>query len=198
MLKGFLTGTGEELFAIDSAKAAQVKAEASQADLEALSKSAGAAIEKYIRTNGLLVDSLHVRFDAASAAVTVSGVVSDKDTKEKVLQICVNVASVEQVHDMLVVKAPEAFSPRLRGASSRSDESRSTAFPPAVAAGLVAMCLSDGLGWSAYPPTVFLIVFVVTMSVILLGVVHDATKHLDDLPLLAKTPRTNVDVGKSL
>ena len=83
---------------------------------------------------------------------------------------------------MLIFKAPELDSQRLRVTSSRSDGSRSTAFPPAIAAGLTAMCLSDAFGWSAYPPLVFLIVFVATMSVILLGVLHDATKHTDDHP----------------
>lgn len=97
---------------------------------------------------------------------------------------------------MLIFKASETDSQRLRGASSRSDESRSTAVPPAIAAGLTGMCLSDAFGWSAYPPLVFLIVFVVAMSVILLGVLHDTIKHIDDHPLLAKTPRTDVDLGK--
>ena len=62
------------------------------------------------RTQSLAVEGLDVSFDGATTTATVSGVVPDQATKEKVLLCCGNVAGVSAVNDMLVVKepAPEA------------------------------------------------------------------------------------------
>ena len=55
-------------------------------------------------------DKLDIAFDAPSSTVTVSGVVGDQATKEKILLCCGNVSGVAGVNDLLVVNepAPEA------------------------------------------------------------------------------------------
>ena len=68
--------------------------------------TAGAAIEKYIASQGLKADGLNVGYDGASQTVTVSGVAPDQATKEKVVLCCGNVASVAKVNDMLTVATP--------------------------------------------------------------------------------------------
>ncbi len=72
-----------------------------------MSKAAGNAIADYVRAQGLKVDGLDVSFDAPSATVTVSGVVADQATKEKVLLCCGNVERVAAVNDMLTVSTPQ-------------------------------------------------------------------------------------------
>jgi nucleoid-associated protein YgaU len=106
-LMSFIKEAGEKLF--PSAKAA-TPAGPSPEEAAALSKTAGAAIAKYITAQGLEVGGLDVGFDAASSTVTVAGTVADQTTKEKVLLCCGNVAGVGGVNDMLVVEepAPEA------------------------------------------------------------------------------------------
>lgn len=107
-LMSFIKGAGEKLFGIGSAKAAAPAAEAApKPDVEALNKTAAEAIAKYIATQNLEVQGLEVRFDAASATVTVAGSVQDQATKEKVLLCCGNVAGVEQVDDRLTVLNPQ-------------------------------------------------------------------------------------------
>lgn len=69
-------------------------------------QSAGAAIEQYIRAQGLDVKDLRVSFDAASATVHVSGRTRDQETKEKVVLCCGNVAGVEKVEESLTVEQP--------------------------------------------------------------------------------------------
>lgn len=71
---------------------------------------AGAAIENYIRVQGLEVDNLDVRFDSKTSTVHVSGTAKDQATKEKVILCCGNVEGVEHVNDELDVKeqAPAA------------------------------------------------------------------------------------------
>jgi nucleoid-associated protein YgaU len=103
-LISFLKEAGEKLFGGKEAKAAE--AAASPEAVAAANKSAGDAIVTYINAQGLKVDGLDVAFDGASSTVTVSGVVPDQATKEKVVLCCGNVAGVGQVNDMLTVSAP--------------------------------------------------------------------------------------------
>jgi nucleoid-associated protein YgaU len=108
-LMSFMKSAGEKLFGIGEAKAATaaVAAAPTPENIAALSQAAGQAIIGYINAQGLKVDALDVGFDAPSATVTVSGVVDDQATKEKVLLCCGNVAGVEAVNDMLTVNSPE-------------------------------------------------------------------------------------------
>ncbi len=111
-LLSFIKSAGEKLFGTGEAKAAEaaVVAAPTPENVAALSRAAGDAILGYIRAQGLPADSLDVAFDAPSSTVTVSGVVDDQATKEKILLCCGNVAGVTQVDDMLTVAnpAPEA------------------------------------------------------------------------------------------
>ncbi len=111
-LMSFLKSAGEKLFGGGEAKAAQEAAAAAPTPekVAALSAAAGKAIADYIGTQGLSADGLDIAFDAPSATVTVSGVVGDQATKEKIVLCCGNVAGVEKVNDLLTVKepAPEA------------------------------------------------------------------------------------------
>ncbi|MES2959734.1 MAG: peptidoglycan-binding protein LysM [Pseudomonadota bacterium] len=108
-LMSFLKDAGEKLFGGGEAKAAQAAAQkaATPENVAALSQAAGAAIVKYIETQGLSTGGLDVSFDAPSATVTVAGTVPDQATKEKVLLCCGNVQGVAAVNDMLVVNSPE-------------------------------------------------------------------------------------------
>jgi nucleoid-associated protein YgaU len=112
----FVKAAGEKLFRAgdtDSAAAAAAAApddQAASARLDELNRTAGDAIEAYIRTQDLPVTGLTVTFDGAGGAATVFGVAGDQASKEKILLCCGNVAGVAQVNDMLSVDqgAPEA------------------------------------------------------------------------------------------
>ena len=108
-LMSFIKEAGEKLFGGGEAKAAQaaVKSAPTPENIAAMSAAAGKAIADYIDTQGLGVSGLEVGFDAPSGTVTVSGIVPDQATKEKVLLCCGNVHGVEAVNDMLTVEAPE-------------------------------------------------------------------------------------------
>jgi nucleoid-associated protein YgaU len=108
-LLSFIKEAGEKLFGGGEAKAAQaaVQTAPTPENVAAMSAAAGAAIAKYIDTQGLSTSGLEVAFDAPSGTVTVAGTVPDQATREKVLLCCGNVAGVAAVNDMLVVNAPE-------------------------------------------------------------------------------------------
>jgi nucleoid-associated protein YgaU len=111
-LMSFFKEAGEKLFGKGEAKAAQEAAAKtpSPETIAVLNAAAGKAIADYVGTQSLAVEGLDVSFDGATTTATVSGVVPDQATKEKVLLCCGNVAGVSGVNDMLVVKepAPEA------------------------------------------------------------------------------------------
>jgi nucleoid-associated protein YgaU len=106
-LMSFIKGAGEKLFGTAGAAGATAAATAPKPDVDALNKAAAQAIAQYIATQNLQVQGLDLRFDAATATVTVAGSVQDQATKEKVLLCCGNVAGVEQVDDRLTVLNPE-------------------------------------------------------------------------------------------
>lgn len=106
-LISFIRDAGEKLFKSAPAAPASSSAPAApQPDVAALNATAGAAIEKYIGSQGLKADGLNVGYDGATQTVTVSGVAADQATKEKIVLCCGNVASVSKVNDMLTVAAP--------------------------------------------------------------------------------------------
>ena len=105
-LISFIKEAGEKLFKHPQAEAAAAPAgaaPAAESDVAKLNATAGAAIEKYIESQGLKVDGLNVGYDGATQTVTVSGVAPDQATKEKVVLCCGNVAAVAKVNDMLTV-----------------------------------------------------------------------------------------------
>ena len=102
-LISFIKEAGEKLFKHPQAEAATPAAAPAGPDVAKLNATAGAAIEKYIASQGLKVEGLNVGFDGATQTVTVSGVAADQATKEKVVLCCGNVASVAKVNDMLTV-----------------------------------------------------------------------------------------------
>ena len=104
-LISFIKEAGEKLFKHPQAEAAAAAPAAAQPDVAKLNATAGAAIEKYIESQGLKADGLNVGYDGASQTVTVSGVAPDQETKEKIVLCCGNVASVAKVNDMLTVAA---------------------------------------------------------------------------------------------
>ncbi len=108
-LMSFIKEAGEKLLGHSSVKEAQATAATAPTpeNVAALSDAAGAAIAQYVQTQDLGVSGLSVAFDAPTATVTVSGVVPDQATKEKVLLCCGNVQGVEAVNDLMTVDAPE-------------------------------------------------------------------------------------------
>ena len=108
----FIKDAGEKLFGRGEAKAVQDAAATAPTpeNVAALSKTAGDAIETYIASMNLQVESLDVKFDATTGTVTVAGVAPDQATKEKVLLCCGNVAHVAAVNDMMTVadSSPES------------------------------------------------------------------------------------------
>jgi nucleoid-associated protein YgaU len=108
-LMSFIKEAGEKLFGIGEAKAAPAATAAAPdpAAIAKLNATAGAAIADYVRAMKLEVSGLDVQFDGATSTATVSGVVADQATKEKVLLCCGNVANVAAVNDMLTVESPQ-------------------------------------------------------------------------------------------
>ena len=95
-LISFIQEAGEKLFN-------RPKAAPAGPDVAALNATAGAAIEKYVASQGLKADGLDIKYDGATQTVTVAGVAPDQATKEKIVLCCGNVAAVAKVNDMLTV-----------------------------------------------------------------------------------------------
>ena len=70
---------------------------------EAANEAAAAAILTYIRAMNLDATALTVKFDGASATVTVMGVAPDQQTREKIVLCCGNVSGVSHVDDQMSV-----------------------------------------------------------------------------------------------
>lgn len=107
-LLSFIKEAGEKLFGKGEAKAASEAAAAAPTpeNIAAANDAAGRAIAEYVIAMNLPVNGLDVRFDGATATVTVAGEAPDQATKEKVLLCCGNVENVAAVNDMLTVAAP--------------------------------------------------------------------------------------------
>jgi nucleoid-associated protein YgaU len=104
----FIKEAGEKLFGIGKAAAAAPAAITPTADqVAALGQTAAQAIATYINSMGLKIEALDVGFDPTSATVTVAGIAPDQATREKVVLCCGNVASVNQVNDLMTVATPE-------------------------------------------------------------------------------------------
>jgi len=112
----FIKTAGEKLFpSKDSETAAATLAQApddaaAKAKVEALNRTAGDAIEAYIKSQDLKITGLTVTFDGASGTATAFGIAADQATKEKALLCCGNVGGVAMVDDKMSVEIaqPEA------------------------------------------------------------------------------------------
>ncbi len=104
----FIREAGEKLFGGGEAKAASgdAKSAVGAGDVAAANQKAAKAITDYIQAMKLDAENLKVDFDSASETVTVSGVVADQETREKIMLCCGNVAGVQQVVDQMTVKNP--------------------------------------------------------------------------------------------
>lgn len=105
-LLSFFKDAGEKLFGKGQAQAAQAAAasDPSPEKIAAANSAAGQAIEQYIQQMNLGATGLSVEFDSASSTVTVRGIASDQETKEKILLCCGNVAGVGSVNDQMTVE----------------------------------------------------------------------------------------------
>ena len=98
-LISFIADAGEKLLgATPAAPAAGALPNVAQ-----LNAAAGAAIGKYVASQGLSAQNLNITYDGASKMVTVKGIAPDQATKEKIVLCCGNVHSVAKVDDQLTV-----------------------------------------------------------------------------------------------
>ncbi len=112
----FIKTAGEKLFpskdneAASTALATQPDDAAAKAKVQALNRTAGDAIEAYVKVQKLSATGLTVTFDGATGVATVFGVAADQATKEKILLCCGNVGGVSKVDDKMSVEVsqPEA------------------------------------------------------------------------------------------
>ncbi len=112
----FIKTAGEKLFPSkdnEAASAALVAAPddaTAKAKAEALNRSAGDAIEAYVKAQDLAATGLTVTFDGATGVATVFGIAADQASKEKILLCCGNVGGVAKVDDKMSVEVaqPEA------------------------------------------------------------------------------------------
>jgi nucleoid-associated protein YgaU len=104
-LLSFMKEAGEKLFTHGQANAGTADA-APAPDVTALNQTAASAIQKYIASQNLPADNLALTYDGANATVTVSGMVPDQATREKIVLCCGNVKSVEHVNDQMTVASP--------------------------------------------------------------------------------------------
>lgn len=112
----FIKAAGEKLFpskdneAASAALASQPDDAAAKAKVEALNRTAGDAIEAYVKSQNLSATGLTVTFDGSSGVATAFGVAADQATKEKILLCCGNVGGVAKVDDRMSVEVaqPEA------------------------------------------------------------------------------------------
>lgn len=110
-LISFIADAGEKL--LNSASASPSTPPASSApvapaaaaapNVAQLNAAAGAAIAKYVASQGLSAQNLAIAYDGASKTVTVKGVAADQATKEKIVLCCGNVHSVAKVDDQLTL-----------------------------------------------------------------------------------------------
>jgi nucleoid-associated protein YgaU len=112
----FIKTAGEKLFSskdnetASAAVAAAPDDAAVKAKAEATNRTAGDAIEAYVKSQNLAATGLTVTFDGATGVATAFGIAADQATKEKILLCCGNVAGVAKVDDKMSVEVaqPEA------------------------------------------------------------------------------------------
>src|SRR3984893_9006341 len=101
-LISFIADAGEKLLGAASPTPAPPAGGAAP-NVAQLNATAGAAIARYVASQGLSAQNLNITYDGASKTVTVTGVAPDQATKEKIVLCCGNVHSVAKVNDQLAV-----------------------------------------------------------------------------------------------
>lgn len=106
----FIKTAGEKLFSSKDAEAASTELAtkpddaAAKAKAEALNRSAGDAIEAYVKAQKLAATGLTVTFEGTTGVATAFGIAPDQATKEKILLCCGNVGGVSRVDDKMTVE----------------------------------------------------------------------------------------------
>ena len=95
----FLKEAGEKLFGGKPAVAAAIAEPTNAEKLAAANQVASEAIKNYINSQNLPGNDLNVSYNGADQIVTVSGLVSSQEIREKIVICCGNVQSVAGVAD---------------------------------------------------------------------------------------------------
>jgi nucleoid-associated protein YgaU len=113
----FLSEAGEKLFSSQGATTSaspNPNSASPKPNVADLNRAAGAAIGKYVASQGLSARNLDVQYDGATRTVTVKGEAPDQATREKIVIACGNVASVARVDDQLTVAVASTSQATLR------------------------------------------------------------------------------------
>jgi nucleoid-associated protein YgaU len=105
-LISFIRDAGEKLFKKAEAAPAPASAPAAapaKESVDVLNAKAGDAIQAYVEQQNLGIDNLDVKYDGASAKVTISGRAPSQEAAEKAVLCCGNVANVASVENQLEV-----------------------------------------------------------------------------------------------
>lgn len=95
----FFKNAGEKLFGSKPEVAAAVAEPSNEEKAAAATSAANEAIKGYIATQGLPTEGLTIGFNAADQVVTVTGLVDNQETRDKIVACCGNVNGVAGVAD---------------------------------------------------------------------------------------------------
>ncbi len=104
----FFKDAGEKLFGHKPEVAEAVAEPSNEEKAAAASAAANDAIKDYIRANGLPADDLSIAFNPSDSIITVTGLVADQETREKIIVCCGNVHGVAGVADDMTCNEPDA------------------------------------------------------------------------------------------
>lgn len=104
----FFKDAGEKLFGGKPEVAEAVAEPSNEEKAAAASAAANDAIKGYIRSHGLPADELAISFNPNDSVITVTGLVSDQETRDKIIACCGNVQGVAGVADDMTCAEPDA------------------------------------------------------------------------------------------
>jgi nucleoid-associated protein YgaU len=104
----FFKEAGEKLFGSKPEVAEAVAEPSNEEKAAAASAAANDAIKDYIRANGLPADDLNIQFNPSDSVITVTGLVADRETQDKIIACCGNVHGVAGVQDDMTCEEPDA------------------------------------------------------------------------------------------
>lgn len=102
----FFKEAGQKLFGSKPEVAAALAEPSNEEKLAAANAAASGAIRDYINTQGLPGNDLAISFNGVDQVVTVTGLVTDQETKEKIVVCCGNVHGVAAVADEMTCSEP--------------------------------------------------------------------------------------------
>lgn len=102
----FLKEAGEKLFGKKPEIDAVIAEPSNEQKIAAANAAASDAIKTYLRTQNLPADDLTITFNGADQVVTVSGLVADQETREKIVVCCGNIQNVAGVADEMQCSEP--------------------------------------------------------------------------------------------